>query len=170
VYEGGQLTKAQVGARLRTLLPPEELSGVLTEMIGVLLVRARANQVGIDLTPAAATREVLDRDAALRAQPGAGDVTYQQFVEVVQKRSLQELLTSDRFSTEVLIRELTEREYSEERAQGIWEKNRETFIAASEGKLDATSGWEAARPLVWKELRQRTYRRLFQEVRIARRF
>jgi hypothetical protein len=169
-FEGGELTKAQVGARLRTLLPPDELSGVLTEMIGVLLVRARANTVGVDLTTAAATREVLDRDAALRAQAGAGDVTYQQFVEVVQKRSLQELLVSDRFSTEVLIRELAEREWTEERARAVWEQNRAAFVAASAGKLDSASDWEAARPLVWRELRQRTYRRLFEEGRIARRF
>jgi len=169
-YTGGSLTKVAVGERLQSLLTPDALSGVLTEMIGVLLVRARANQLGVDLTTAAATREILDRDAALRAQAGTGDVTYQEFVEQVQKRTLPELLTSDRFSTEVLVRLLAEQAVSDDKAREFWEQNKEAFRIASKGKLGPDADWEAARPTVWRELRQRTYRALFEPGRIARRF
>jgi hypothetical protein len=165
-FDAGSVTKAQVGARLRTVLKTQDVSGVLTEMIGVLLVRRKANALGIDLTPAAATQEILDRDAALRARAGVGDVTYRQYLETVQHRTLEELLRSDKFSTEVLIRLIVERDWTEDSAKAFWERNREAF-AKTVGD-DAT--WEAARAAVWRELRQRTYRRLFEESTIVRRF
>jgi len=169
VFDGGSLSKAEIGARLRSVLAPQVQTGVLTELIGVQLVRARANLLGVDLTNAAVTREILDRDAALQAQAGAQDVSYEQFVQTVQKRSLAELLTSDKFSAEVLLRELTERTFSETQARSFWEKNKPAFQAASKGKLGPGADWAAASPLVWRELRQRTYRALFEQSRIARR-
>jgi len=165
-FDAGTITKAQVGARLRTVLDPKDVSGVLTEMLGVLLVRRKANELAIDLTPAAATQEVIDRDQALRARAGVGDVTYRQYLETVQKRTLEELLRSDKFSTEVLIRLIVQRDWTEETAKAFWEKNRESF-AKTVGD-DAT--WETARAAVWRELRQRAYRHLFEESTIVRRF
>jgi len=70
----------------------------------------------------------------------------------------------------VLLRELTERSISEEQAQAFWEKYKASFQASSKGKLTADSDWEAAKTFVWRELRQRTYRALFEQSRIARRF
>jgi hypothetical protein len=170
VFDGGSLTKVQVGARIRSLLAPDALTGVLTELIGIQLVRARAALLGVDLTTAACTREILDRNAILKTQPGAGDVSYEQFVQMVQKRSMKELLTSDKFSTEVLLRLITERTFTDAQARSFWEMNKPAFQAASKGKLGADADWDAARPFVWRELRQRTYRALFEQSRIARRF
>ena len=87
-WPGGQLTKQQVGRRLRSVLSPRDVSGVLTELIGVQLVRREAARLGVALTPAAATQEILDRNAVLKEKAGIGDVSYDQFVETVQKRSL----------------------------------------------------------------------------------
>src|SRR5262249_14350450 len=144
----------------------QDVSGVLTEMIGVLLVRRKANELGIDLTPAAATQEIIDRDMALRARAGVGDVTDRQYVETVQHRALEELLRWVKISTEVLIRLIVQRDWTEDGAKAFWERNHELF-AKSVGD-DAT--WETARGAVWRELRQRTYRHLFEESTIVRRF
>ncbi len=162
--EIGTITKAAVGARLRSVLRPDTISGVLTEMIGVLLVRRKADALGIDLTPAAATREILDRDAVLRSRAGVGDVTYTQYVETVQKRSLAELLQSDKFSTEVLLRLIVERDWTEESARKHWESDRAGYATLGDGD------WESVRAGVWRDLRQRAYRQLFEESRIVRRF
>ncbi len=165
-WSGGTISKAEVGARLRSVLPEEDLAGLLNEMLGIVLVQRRAAAVGIALTPAEATREILERDAALREMAGSGDVTYDRFIQVTQQISLEELLASERFGAEVLIRLLTERAWSEAGARHAWESNRALFAEAGVQAQD----WEGARRGVWKELRQRTYRQLFTESRIERRF
>jgi len=165
VWRGGVISKAAVGNRLRRMLPPEEVSGVLTEMIGVLLVQREAARRGMTLTPADATEEILHRNAALRTTPGAGSITYDQYLDSIEKRSLEEVLKSEKFATEVLLRKITEKDWTEERARTYWEENREDYRAAG-----VTGEWDDVRTGVWRQLRQRTYTAMFQESRIARRF
>jgi hypothetical protein len=162
---GGSVAKTDVGRRLRAVLPERDVSGVLTEMIGVLLVRRAAARAGVSLTAAQATREVLDRDALLRARPGMAEVGYEQFVLAVQKRSLEEVLTSDKFGAEVLLRLLSERRHSEQDARTLWEAD----PAAWPGPSGPADTWEEARPIVWQALRERLYRDLFAESTIVRR-
>ncbi|MHC5212582.1 MAG: hypothetical protein ACYTG2_17860 [Planctomycetota bacterium] len=165
-WEGGELSKAAVGRRLRSILPAGDVSGVLTEMIGVLLVRRASAQAGLALTAAEATREVLERDKLLRMRSGMGDVSYEQFVQAVQKRSLEEILTSDKFGAEVLLRLLSEDRNTEEQARALWEAD----PGAYPGPLGVAETWEAARPIVWQALREQLYRQLFSESTIVRRF
>lgn len=164
-WSGGTISKAAVGNRLRRMLSPEDLSGVLTEMIGVLLVRREAARRGIDLTATDATQEILHRDAALRRSPGAGDVTYNRYLEAIEKRTLEELLKSEKFATEVLLRKITDQDWTEESARALWEERRELFAADG-----VTGTWEQVRESVWRQLRQRTYTAIFGKSRIARRF
>jgi hypothetical protein len=138
---------------------------VLTEMIGVLLVRREAGRRGINLTPTDATEEVLQRNAALRSTPGASQVTYTQYLESIERRTLEEVLRSDKFATEVLLRKISEQDYSEASAREDWEANRAAFEAAG-----VSGEWEDARTGVWRQLRRRSYTAIFQESRIARRF
>jgi len=181
-WPDGQVTKAQVGKRLRALLPAKEISGVLTEMLGVLLVRREAARLGLQLTPAEATREVLDRDATLKSKAGAGDVTYDQFVQTVQKRSLKELLESEQFGAEVLLRMISERRWTEDTARAEWEAHPERFPPPAEPQVELTGAtpaapaaaeprdWEHLRGTVWRALRQDCYAQLFKQSRIVRRF
>jgi len=186
-WPGGEVTKAQVGKRLRSLLPTEDVSGVLTEMIGIVLVRREAARLGLELTPAEATREVLDRNAVLQAKAGAGDLTYDKFVQTVQKRSLKEVLASDQFAAEVLLRLISERHWTEDSARAEWEAHPNLFpvpaeppvaligtdptaLAPAPSGADAPPTWEELRATVWRALRQDCYERLFQQSRIVRRF
>jgi len=164
-YGGGAISKAAVGNRLRRMLPPDEVSGVLTEMIGVLVVQREAARRGMTLSPTDATEEILQRNAALRSAPGVSNVTYDQYLDAVEKRSLEEVLKSDKFATEVLLSKITEQDWSEARARASWEENREAYVA--EG---VTGEWDDARSAVFQRLRRRTYTAIFQESRIARRF
>jgi hypothetical protein len=164
-WSGGAISKAAVGNRLRRMISPEDLSGVLTEMIGVLLVRRESGRRGINLTPADATEEILHRNAALRSTPGAAQVSYDQYLEAIEKRSLEEVLRSDKFATEVLLRKIAEQDWTEQAARELWEQNRQADQTAG-----VTDVWEDARSNVWGVLRQRSYTAIFQESRIARRF
>jgi hypothetical protein len=182
-WPGGELSKAQVGRRLRSLLPPEDVSGVLTEMIGVILVRREAARLDISLTPAEATKEVLERNTLLQARAGSETLTYDQFVETVQKRSLREMLQSDQFAAEVLLRLITERAWTEGSARAEWEAHPERFPPPAEPAIDVIGAaatppvnaapepvdWEHVRMGVWRALRQDSYARLFRQSTIVRR-
>ncbi len=165
VWTGGRIDKEAVGARLRAVLAPDTLAGVLTEMIGVQVVRRHAAELELDLTPAEVTREVLQRDAALKTRAGDLVVNYSQFLDQIEHRTLQETIQSDKFSTEVLLRLVTEKLHGEDDARVFWEQHRAAF-----DRLDAGSTWERARLAVWKEVRQRTYKDLLAKSRIVRRY
>lgn len=165
IWAGGDISKEAVGARLRQVLAPDTLAGVLTEMIGVRVVRRHAAALGIDLTPAEVTREVLQRDAALKARAGGITVNYAQFLDQIEHRTLQETIQSDKFTTEVLLRLITERRHTEDEARRFWEQHREAFDRQGSGAT-----WEEARHAAWKEVRQRVYKDLMSQSRIVRRY
>ena len=162
-WTGGELAKADVGARLRAVLSKETLTGILTEMIGVQLVRRRAAELDIDLTPAEVTREVLLRDAALKAHAPGQQVSYTQYVQQIEHRSLAEHIQSDAFTTEVLVRLISEKLYTEEKARDFWEQHRDAY-------KERGPDWESARLAVWKDIRGIIYKSLFTNSNIVRRY
>ena len=164
-WAGGDLSKADVGAHLRAVLPKETLTGVLTEMIAVQLVRRRAAELDIDLTPAEVTKEVLLADAELKAGSGNRDVSYAQAVQEIQHRSLQEHIQSDAFCTKVLLRLISEKLYTEAQARSFWEQHRDKY------KQNGQSGnWEDVRLAVWKDIREVVGNSLFSNSNIVRRY
>lgn len=164
-WAGGELAKTDVGAHLRAVLPKETLTGVLTEMIAVQLVRRRAAELDIDLTPAEVTKEVLLADAELKAGSGNRQVSYAQAVQEIQHRSLQEHIQSDAFCTKVLLRLITEKLYTEEQAHSFWEQHKDRY------KTNGQSGnWEDVRPAVWKDIREVVGNSLFSNSNIVRRY
>ena len=119
---------------------------------------------GITVTTEAATEEVLEREVRVRAHPATQGYTYGQVVELATHRTLEEVLQSKKFATEVLLRLITEQEWDESRAEEFYTENRGLFQGTSE-ELD----YATHRLAVWKEIRQRTYQDLHQKVRIVRR-
>ena len=162
-WGGGQISKAAVGAHLRAVMPKKTLAGTLDEMIGVQLARRRAAEMDIDLTPAEVTKEVLLRDAALKASTDGLTVNYSQYVQQVEHRSLQEHIQSDAFCTEVLLRLISEKLYSEDWARGFWEKHRADYA-------ERGSDWESVRLAVWKDIRRTVLKQLYNDSHIVRRF
>jgi len=162
-WAGGELAKADVGARLRAVLSKESLTGILTEMIGVQLVRRRAAELDIDLTPAEVTREVLLRDATLKEHAAGQQVSYTQYVQQVEHRSLAEHIQSDAFTTEVLVRLISERLYTEDKARAFWEQHRDAY-------KERGPDWDSARLAVWKDIRGIIYKSLFTNSNIVRRY
>jgi hypothetical protein len=164
-WAGGELAKVDVGTHLRAVLSKESLTGILTEMIGVQLVRRRAAELDIDLTPAEVTREVLLRDAALKAHAAGQQVSYTQYVQQIEHRSLAEHIQSDAFTTEVLVRLISERLYTEEKARSFWEQHKDAY------KDNGQNGnWEDVRLAVWKDIRGIIYKQLFTNSNIVRRY
>jgi hypothetical protein len=164
-WAGGTIGKAAVGAHLRAVLPKDDLAGVLTEMIGIQLVRRRADELGLQITPAEVTKEVLQRDEALKAHANGMAVNYKQYLDQVEHRSLQELLASDSFNTEVLMRLITERQWTEEQARAYWEKNAPAYKARG-----LEGDWPSVRNAVWKDIRGAAYKDLFTKSTIVRRY
>ena len=95
-----------------------------------------------------------------------GNVSYEQYLQAIHKRSLEELLTGDKFGAEVLLRLLSEQRHTEAEVRALWAAD----PAAYAGPLGAADTWEAARAVVWQSLRERAYAGLFDESSIVRRF
>ncbi len=158
------ITRQSMGRRLRAVLPRETVVGVTNEVLGIALVSKEAARRGITVTTEAATEEVLEREVRVRAHPATQGYTYGQVVELATHRTLEEVLQSKKFATEVLLRLITEQEWDESRAEEFYTENRGLFQGTSE-ELD----YATHRLAVWKEIRQRTYQDLHQKVRIVRR-
>ena len=164
-WAGGELGKQRVGARLRAVLDKDDVAGVLTEMIATQLVRRRADEMGLQITPAAVTEEILQRNTALQAHSGGLQVNYAQYLEQIEHRSLQELIASDVFNTEVLARLITEQLWTEDQARAYWERNKAAF--ESHGPKGE---WEQVRYAVWKDIRFAVCNDLYAKSRILRRY
>lgn len=164
-WAGGELAKQRVGTRLRALLEKEDVAGVLTEMIATQLVRRRADELGLQITPAAVTEEILQRNTALQTHAGGLQVNYAQYLEQVEHRSLQELIESDTFNTEVLARLITEQLWTESQARAWWERNKAAFETHG-----PKGDWEDVRYAVWKDIRFAVCNDLYAKSRILRRY
>jgi hypothetical protein len=165
-WHDGEISRVQLGRRLFSLLPPEDRSGVLTELIGVLLIRAAAEQAGIELTPQALAEEIAERDAVVRNRDETSGISYADMVQQMQNLSIEELISTPSFGAQVRLRLLVEQRWDETRLRSYFETERANF----EEKLGPDISFEAALPAVWREVRQLSYRQLFSECRIVRNF
>lgn len=163
-WSGGEIPRAEVGRRLRGVLPHEDVVGIVSEMIGIVLVREEARRRDIELTPAAATAEILERDALLKRHEELKDTSYEEFVRATQKRSLAELLSSEKFATEVLLRLFVEADYDADAIRAFHDAERALFV-----ERHGDAPFEDIEHLVRKELRERTYRDLYEKATIQRR-
>lgn len=165
-FSGGELTRVAVGRRLAETLPPREVSGVLTELIGLRAIEHRAEALGLEFTAEEAARELAEREALVASHPSTAGVSYEEYLSQVHKRSPGELVASPKFKGEVLLRLMVEQEWTDERLRGLFEEERPAF----EARYGEGVTFAAARPGVLKEARQRTYRQLLEDSRIKRRF
>lgn len=162
---GCTISRVELGLAVHRLLEPREASGVLTELIGILLIRARAQAAGLALTPEAAAEELTQREA-LVASNGTPGLTYEDVVQQMYQLSLEELVATPRFGAEVLLRELVEAQTSREQLEELFEHE----LVALQTRFGADVTLERAAPTLWKRLRERTYQRFFAESTIVRRF
>lgn len=163
-WTGGEITRAEVGRRLRGVLPPDEVSGIVNEMIGIVLVREEAARRDIALTPSAATAEILQRNELMKRHEDLADTTYEEFVRATQNRSLAELLASQKFATEVLLRLFVDADHDDEALRAFHDAERELFV-----ERYGDVPFEEIEHLVHKELRERIYRDLYEKATIQRR-
>ena len=75
------------------------------------------------------------------------------------------MIQSDAFTTEVLVRLITEHLWTEDQAREFWQKNEPAYRARG---LSGT--WAQVRAAVWKDIRGAVYKDLFTKSRIVRRY
>jgi hypothetical protein len=157
---------------------------VLTEMLGVLLVRREAARLGLLTPPPRPRARSSTATRRCKSKAGAGDVTYDQFVQTVQKRSLKELLESEQFGAEVLLRLISERRWTRTprapsgRRTPSASRRRPSRQVELTGRDAGGAAPRRPRPRDWEStcahglarLRQDMLRALFKQSRIVRRF
>ncbi len=164
VWSGGEITREEVGRRVRSILQLDELHGIVSEMLGIVVVRNEAARRGIALTQTAATEEILERDALLKRHEELANTSYADFIQASQKRSLAELLASEKFATEVLLRLFVEDDYDDAAVRAFHDAERGLFV-----QRYGDQPFEDIAHLVRKELRERVYRKLYEAATIQRR-
>jgi len=165
-WSGGSLSRVTVGARIARLLSPTDQTGLLTELLGIHMIRQRAAEMGVVLTPEAAADELLERERQVAANPSVAGVTYADIVQEVFHRDILELVASPKFGAEVLLSLIVNRTWNDARLVQLFEAERSLF----EERLGGTVTFVQARFAILKEVRQRTYRQLLESSTIIRRF
>ena len=163
----GAVLRTQLGRRVLTVLEPDERTGVLTELLGILLIRGKAHQLGVEFTPQVAAEEIARRESLVRARDAdnAG-LTYEQLVGQLHKMSMEEYVSTPGFGAEVLLRLMVERQFEEEQLRAIFDDQ----PAFWEERYGEGVVFEQALPGLWSMVRQRAYQQLFTESTIVRRF
>jgi|GEM_PF-2713786 len=165
-WSGGSLTRATVGARIAQILTPADLTGLLTELLGIHAIRHRAAVMGIEVTPEAAADELLERQQQVSSNPDAAGVSYADIVGQVYQRSTAELVASPKFGAEVLLRLMVDIEWDEPSLASLFESQRSLFQEQLGGPVE----FEQARFAVIKKVRQGMYQQLLAASSIVRRF
>ncbi len=120
------ITRDAFAGRLVSLLGEKEVSGFLTEMIGIALILARAGELGLSLSEAEIDEELREREEKLRAKTGIDSLTYADFLKA-SGQSLDEVRKSDKFRAEILLKKIARMSQSESDLKSFFEKNREFF-------------------------------------------
>jgi len=165
-WAGGSLSRATVGARIAQILTPADLTGLLTELLGIHVIRHRAAVMGVELTPEAAADELLERQRQVSSNPDSAGVTYADIVAQVYQRSTAELVASPKFGAEVLLRLMVDIEWDDASLASLFEAERSQFQEQLGGPVE----FEQARFAVIKKVRQGMYLQLLAASRIVRRF
>lgn len=122
------ITRLQFGEKLSRMVSDQKLASLLTEMIGIQLITARAKKMDIDLTDADIERELKERDARLRAEPGFETITYESYLQAAHNQSVEELVESDKFRSEILLKKICMALHHEAYLQDFFESNKADFF------------------------------------------
>ncbi|MCB9899407.1 MAG: hypothetical protein H6825_15480 [Planctomycetes bacterium] len=163
-YDGGQVGREALGEEVLELLPEKERAGVLTELIGIVLVQRKAAQLGVTFAPEVAVAELEDRAAYVASNPTAQGLTYDDVLDKVDHRTREELVASPAFIAQVLLRQMVDLRWDDDKVRELWTAERAQTHPGTQ--VD----WEAERHAAWRVVRQRTYQQLFAECTIRRRF
>ncbi len=165
-WPGGEVSRLELGRAVADLLPDDERSGILTELLGIVLIRAHAAAQGVALTPEALAGELELREALVHRSDATAGVSYAEIVRQTEGLSLEELVATPSFGAQVLLRLLVEARWTEDELRALFEAERADY----EERYGAGVSFEAALPGVWATVRRRTYRQLFADATIVRRF
>lgn len=165
-YDGGQIFREELGARLDQLLPESERAGLLTELLGVLIIHARARALELEPDPEVAVAILAEREQFVAAQPELVGVSYADVLLQTEGLTTAELVASPKFAAEVLLVQMVDQQWHDEALEGFFESERALF----EARLGEGVSFEAARGEVLREVRRRSYQKLMHDSTIERRF
>lgn len=165
-FEHGVISRIELGRRVEPLLSPSDRSGVLTELLGILLVHRKAAQLGVTYDPQVAADELADRERYVLERMGDQGVSYDAVLERIDRRSREELVASPAFTAQVVLRQLVASSWDEQRARQWWQGEHARYAK----RFGPDHVWEDVSHTVWREVRQRTYQQLFADGTIQRRF
>jgi len=127
VIDGETIENRAFGKRLAAHIGREKASNILTELIGIRLILARADELGLAVTGEDVDSELREREAKLQARPGFETITYANFLEATSGQNLEDLTKSDKFRAEILMKKLAQTLLTERDLARFFEKNRESF-------------------------------------------
>jgi len=165
-WTGGEIPRSVVGLRLMRMLPPEVVSGVLTELLGIVAISRVAAARGIEFSTDAAVAELTERERLVTSTPAATGISYEEYLLQTEGLSIEELLASPGFRAEVLMVALVDADWDAAQLALLFEELREPL--AERFGPDVTL--DQALPTLLKEARQRAYRDVLGSVTIVRRF
>ncbi|MHC4946149.1 MAG: peptidylprolyl isomerase [Planctomycetota bacterium] len=122
-----EITRSFFGKRLSTLIKPTKASAMLTELIGIQLIRQEADEMGITLEKADADREIVQRESFLKEKAGLENVTYESYLHAATGQTLEELRASEKFQGEVLLKKICESLHHEAYLQDFFDNHRTYF-------------------------------------------
>ncbi|MFH2001835.1 MAG: peptidylprolyl isomerase, partial [Planctomycetota bacterium] len=122
-----EISRAQFGKKLCQMISKPKVSTLLTEMIGIQLISVQAREMGIALTEEDIRHELQERDARLKAEPGFESVTYESYLKAAQGQGIDDLVNSDKFRGELLLKKICTALHHEAYLQDFFESNREYF-------------------------------------------
>lgn len=165
-FAGGEISKAQLGARLVRLLPDDEISAVLTELLGLIAIGRHAESLDIPYTKDLAVAELAERERLVHATPAATGLTYEDYLRQLEDISIEELLGSPRFRAEVLMVAIVDAEWDAAALVSMFEELSEPLVE----RFGEDVTLDQALPTLLREARQRSYQRIMASSRIVRRF
>jgi parvulin-like peptidyl-prolyl isomerase len=122
-----EITRHFFGKRLSTLIKPDKASALLTELIGLYLIRREAAGMDITVKEADEDQEILQRESLLKEKAGLENVTYENYLHAATGQTLEELKASEKFQGEVLLKKICESLHHEAYLQDFFDEHRAYF-------------------------------------------
>ena len=127
IIDGERISDVTFGHRLRALLDKKDASRVLTEMIGIQVIRAKAKALGVSLTEEDVEEEIRYRTDRLHAWKGLESISFESFVQASEGKDLDAYKQSEKFRCELLLKKICDSLHHEAYLQDFFEKNRLFF-------------------------------------------
>lgn len=127
VINGDAVTEDVFGSRLFALIPRKKATSLLTEMIGIELIRRKAGEMDVTLEDKDLDREIGEREAVLQAKAGFSSITYEGYLKAARGQTVEQLKESDKFQGEVLLKKICESLHHEAYLQDFFDENRAFF-------------------------------------------